>query len=358
MTSGPTPVLTRAIKILFFLFLVFAGLYFARPFLVPVAFGGIIAMLFLPICRKLEEKRFPKALAAISCIFLLVLFVAGIGVLLAWQVSDLASDLTGMEKRVQEFASRVRSYINSAFDISPQKQQEVLNKGQAGQTGIGSMVSQFLASFFGFAANTVIVLIYIFLFLFYRIHLKKFILRLVPADQRTETQKVIRETSRVAQKYLIGLALMIVTLWVLYSIGFSIAGVRNAIFFAILCGLLEIVPFVGNITGTALTILMAMTQGGGTNMIVIILVTYVVVQFFQTYILEPLIVGSEVNINPFFTILGIILGELIWGIPGMVLAIPTLGILRVIFDHVPALQPYGFLIGEEKKKKKGSKRTD
>ena len=69
MTSGPTPVLTRAIKILFFLFLVFAGLYFARPFLVPVAFGGIIAMLFLPICRKLEEKRFPKALAAISCIF-------------------------------------------------------------------------------------------------------------------------------------------------------------------------------------------------------------------------------------------------------------------------------------------------
>ena len=209
-----------------------------------------------------------------------------------------------------------------------------------------------LPLFFGFAANTVIVLIYIFLFLFYRIHLKKFILRLVPADQRTETQKVIRETSRVAQKYLIGLALMIVTLWVLYSIGFSIAGVRNAIFFAILCGLLEIVPFVGNITGTALTILMAMTQGGGTNMIVIILVTYVVVQFFQTYILEPLIVGSEVNINPLFTILGIILGELIWGIPGMVLAIPTLGILRVIFDHVPALQPYGFLIGEEKKGKK------
>jgi predicted PurR-regulated permease PerM len=118
-------------------------------------------------------------------------------------------------------------------------------------------------------------------------------------------------------------------------------------------GLLEIVPFVGNITGTSLTILMALTQGGGGGMIIGILITYGLVQFIQTYILEPMIVGSEVNINPLFTILGIILGELVWGIPGMILAIPILGILKIVCDHIPSLQPYGFLIGEEKKKKKG-----
>ena len=89
-------------------------------------------------------------------------------------------------------------------------------------------------------------------------------------------------------------------------------------------------------------------------MIIGILVTYFVVQFIQSYILEPLVVGAEVNINPLFTILGIIAGELIWGIPGMVLAIPLLGILKIVCDHIPALRAYGFLIGEEKKRDKKS----
>jgi predicted PurR-regulated permease PerM len=137
----------------------------------------------------------------------------------------------------------------------------------------------------------------------------------------------------------------------MYGIGFSIAGVKNAFFFAILCGLLEIIPFVGNLAGTALTVLMALTQGGGGNIVIGVLITYALVQFIQTYILEPLVVGAEVNINPLFTIIAIVLGELIWGVPGMVLAIPLTGIFKIICDNVESLKPYGFLIGKEKKKK-------
>ena len=87
-------------------------------------------------------------------------------------------------------------------------------------------------------------------------------------------------------------------------------------------------------------------------MVIGVLITYAVVQFFQTYILEPLVVGAEVNINPLFTILVLVAGELVWGIPGMVLAIPLLGIVKIICDHIEPLKPYGFLIGQEKKKKK------
>lgn len=87
-------------------------------------------------------------------------------------------------------------------------------------------------------------------------------------------------------------------------------------------------------------------------MIIGVLITYVIVQFIQSYLLEPLVVGAEVNINPLFTILIIIAGETIWGIPGMILAIPVLGIIKIICDHVEPLKPYGFLIGEDKKPKK------
>jgi predicted PurR-regulated permease PerM len=100
----------------------------------------------------------------------------------------------------------------------------------------------------------------------------------------------------------------------------------------------------------------ALMQGGGTNVALAIFITYVVVQFIQTYLLEPLVVGREVNINPLFTIGGLVAGELVWGIGGMVLAIPIMGILKIIFDHIEPLKPYGELMGEDKKEAKGLKK--
>jgi predicted PurR-regulated permease PerM len=108
---------------------------------------------------------------------------------------------------------------------------------------------------------------------------------------------------------------------------------------------------VGNLTGTALAILMVIIQGGGTGMVVGVVIAYLIIQFLQTYLLEPLVVGAEVNINPLFTIIILVVGELIWGIPGMVLAIPLLGIAKIICDHIEPLKPYGYLIGSDKKKR-------
>ena len=116
---------------------------------------------------------------------------------------------------------------------------------------------------------------------------------------------------------------------------------------------MEIVPFVGNLVGNLLAVSMVIVQGGSTGMIIGVLATYLTVQFIQTYILEPLVVGSGVNINPLFTIAGIVAGEMVWGIPGMILAIPVMGMAKIICDHIEPLKPYGFLIGEEKKSKRG-----
>ena len=216
---------------------------------------------------------------------------------------------------------------------------------------MSAVVTGIMSSIMSFLVDTLLVLVYIFLLMFYRRHIKQFILKLVPQEEKPKTTKIIYASSKVAQHYLGGLGMMIVLLWIMYGIGFSMAGVKNAFFFALLCGLLEIIPFIGNLAGTALTLLMALTQGGESNVIIGILITYALVQFIQSYIIEPLVVGAEVNINPLFTIIAIVLGETIWGIPGMILAIPLLGIFKIICDNVASLKPYGFLIGEEKKKK-------
>ena len=199
--------------------------------------------------------------------------------------------------------------------------------------------------------NSILVTVYIFLLLYSRTHIKQFILKIFSNAEKAKTETVIEQSVKIAKRYLTGLSAMIGLLWVMYGIGFSIVGVEYAIFFAILCGLLEIVPFVGNLTGTAVTLLAVLVQGGDSNMILGVLITYFLVQFIQTYILEPLVVGEQVSINPLFTIIVSVVGEMVWGIAGMVLAIPLLGIVKIICDNVPALKPYGFLIGSENKKK-------
>ena len=209
------------------------------------------------------------------------------------------------------------------------------------------------ASIGGFLAGLLLTLVYVFLFLFFRQHLNKFILMLVPSSNKQDTQAIINGTKKVTQQYITGLSWMILCLWIMYSIGFSIVGVKYAVLFAVLCGLLEIVPFVGNLTGNIITIFAVLMQGGTSGMILGVLITYGIVQFLQTYILEPLVVGSGVNINPLFTIAGIVAGEMVWGIPGMILAIPVMGMAKIICDHIEPLKPYGFLIGEEKKSKRG-----
>jgi predicted PurR-regulated permease PerM len=245
--------------------------------------------------------------------------------------------------------SQIEEFISSRFGI-PVKQQEKILQEQAQNGGamanIGSILMSFLVDF-------VLCMVYIFLFMFYRSRIKNFVLQLVSGQQKENAQQVIHDIQKVTQQYITGIGWMILCLWVMYSIGFSIVGVKYAVFFAILCGLLEIVPFVGNLTGNALAILMVIIQGGGIGMVIGVLVTYAIVQFLQTYLLEPLVVGAGVNINPLFTIIILVMGELVWGIPGLILAIPLLGIVKIICDHIEPLKPYGYLIGQEKKKKRG-----
>ena len=166
-------------------------------------------------------------------------------------------------------------------------------------------------------------------------------------------EQILKSTTQVSQQYLLGLAKMIACLWILYSIGFSLLGVKNAVFFAILCGLLEIIPFIGNITGTTLTVLITALHGGNVSLILGIVVTYATVQFIQGWILEPLILGPQVKINPLFTIIALIVGDWIWGIPGILLAIPIAAMVKIVCDHIEPLKPIGFLIGDLETDKRG-----
>lgn len=354
--------IAKPLQIFIVVALAFVAVYFARGVLIPFCFGGLLAMLYLPVCRAMESKGIKRWVATLACVLIFLLALTGVISLLSWQFSDLAKDITGIEQKVKDLTSQLRQFIQSNFGISADQQKKLMEQQQSAGTGhVAGLLSNVASSFMSVILNFVLAMVYFFLILFYRSHIRQFILRIAGAGAQQRAGTIMNQAGKVAQQYLTGLALMIFCLWVLYGIGFSIIGVKHALFFAVLCGLLEIVPFVGNITGTSLTVIYALSQGAGGDMVIAIVITYAIIQFFQTYLLEPLVVGAEVNINPLFTILVLVIGEALWGMAGMILAIPLTGIVKIICDHVDILKPYGFLLGKtaaaskQKRTKKRSK---
>ena len=351
-------VLQRTVLILALFGLIIAGLYYSREFLAPVMFGMLLAMLFLPLVKWLQSKGVPHVVSIIICLLIFLLVVGGMIYLLTWQMGNLEADTAKLERQIKDMTENVQNFISKKIGLSVKKQDELISmQAESGASGAGSKVVGVVSFITSFIVDFILVIVYIFLFLYFRTHLKTFVLRLVPNEDKKKAENIIHDSAKVSQQYLTGMAMMIASLWVMYGIGFSLIGVKYAVFFAVLCGLLEIVPFVGNLTGTAITLLFSASQGASSTQLLLILVTYMVVQFIQTYLLEPLVVGSKVNINPLFTIVSLVAAELIWGIPGMVLALPLLGILKIIFDHIEPLQPYGMLIGERIEPRKRRSRS-
>lgn len=341
--------LQRSVYIVLLIVLVFGALYIASSFLIPLALAAVFSMLFIRLCNFFERKGISRGFAALICMLIFIGAVAVIVGLLYWQMGSLTENIDQMKDRLQAIIENIRSWINEKVGINKNEQKEIV-KEQGAQTG--AMLAGFALNAMSIGVSTVLVLVYMYLCLYCRSHIKNFILKLTPRSEEETASKIVHESGLVAQKYLSGLGAMIAVLWVMYGIGFSIVGIESAIFFAVLCGILEIIPFVGNLTGTTITVLSVIAQGGDSKMIIGVLVVYALVQLIQTYLLEPLIVGEQVNINPLFTIMAIVLGELVWGVAGMILAIPLLGIVKIICDRVPSLQPFGFLIGPLKEPKK------
>ena len=337
------------IKNFLLLFLVIIGLYYAKIFLMPFSIGGVLASLFLPLCKRMEKMKVPKGIAVLLCIIILLVTLGGIFTLLGLHFSALITDFSEVKQKSIEILARIQEYIFNNLGVSAEKLSQIFNDEQP---SFAKIVQVMAGSLVYIITNFILILVYFFCLLFYRGHIKNFILKLTAPSERNEMEQVIYSAAQVSQQYLVGLAKMIVCLWIMYGIGFSLIGVKNPLFFAVLCGLLEIVPFIGNLTGTLLTIVVAAVQGASFTMLGLIIITYGLVQFIQGWVLEPLLVGHQVKINPFITIIALVIGELIWGISGIFLAIPLTAMFKIVSDHIELLKPYGFLIGEIETKKK------
>ena len=333
--------------LLLFVLLLIALLYVGRPFLVPVGYALLLAIAMTPLCRKMERGGMARGLAVSTCVLLLILLIAGIMSVLSVRTVNVAQDFITLQDQMFQRLDTVETYVTDLTGWSQRRQIGYL-KSQTSM--ILGTASAYLQSLLTTAALTLVefglILFYIFCFMYYRGRFEQFLLRVVPRQEQNTARTVEKAIGEMTYQYISGRLLVLLIQGVIYYVGFLLVGGPYPLFFAILGALLNIVPYIGAVLAGLLPLLVALLTGSTFSTIGVAGVA-LGNHLFESNYLTPRIVGAKVKINPLFTVLTVVVGELLWGVAGMILFIPLLGVVKIICDSVTELNPYGTLIGPE-----------
>ena len=189
--------------------------------------------------------------------------------------------------------------------------------------------------------------VYTFLLLFYKTLILNFFYEVFAERNSKEVGEVLSATKKSIQSYVVGLLLEALIVAILNTIALLLLGVKYAILLGVLGAILNVLPYIGGIIALALPLLIATVTKDGFHTQLLIIISYIIIQFIDNHYLIPYIISSKVKINALISVIMILLSGAVWGIPGMFLSIPFTGVLKIIFDRIPELKPWGKLLGDE-----------
>ncbi len=319
-----------------------------KSILVPLVMGFLVAMLLLPLSNFMERRlKFPRILSSLVSPILFTLAVLGVFYFIGTQMAQFKEDLPEFKAQMEQLFHEAQVFVYDRFGVSEEEQLQYISKNaeEALKKGSG-VLGTAVTSITSMLAAATFVFLSIFFFLLYRSHLVKFIIWCFPPDDQTKVKEVVSEIQSIVKQYILGLLIQVVAVSTLMFIAYSIIGIKYAILFAVLCGILNLIPYIGIFTATVLAAVVTLATGEPIQALWVI-IAVIVVNSIDGNIITPKIIGSKVSLNSFVVLFGIVIAESIWGIAGMFLAIPILAIFKIIFDNVDGLRPYGFVLGED-----------
>jgi predicted PurR-regulated permease PerM len=326
--------------------LTFYALIAAKGLLIPLSLAMVFALLLYPLSKRMEWLLIPRSLAAGLCIILLLTSLFAIGFMLGIQLDSIRQELPGISERIDEKLGVIQAYLERTFGIDRQDQSTYIRETVANffQDNEAIFKTTFKLTA-GLLNYLVVVPIGLFFMLYYRSFFKEFMFRLTPRQQHDRMERVLEQIQRVMQEYILGLFTVIFIVAVLNTVGLYIVGIRYAIFFGLLGALLTVIPYIGIFIGSLLPILYALFTTDSLAYPLGVAFVFWFVQVLEGNFITPNVVGNRVQLNPFAAILSLLVGGAVWGPAGMILFIPFLAMLKVLFDAIEPLQPWGFLLG-------------
>lgn len=326
----------------------FAILILAKAVLVPIAFAFLIAFILFPVARKLESRGVNEIVSAFLSILCLILFVGGAIFLFSNQIIHLSDNLADFKVKILNILAEVTLFVNSNFEFLPQLEKgELLDKIK---NWLSESAGTFLSKTFSSTANIIFgmftTIIFTFLILIYRKGLIRALIHFYPPVHQEKAFMMFKSVQKVGQQYLFGMLVILLLLGLVNSVGLWIIGIDNPFLFGFLAAVLAIIPYAGTFLGSAIPVVYALISYDSIWMPISIAVFFWLVQLIESNYLTPKIVGGNLKINAFTSIISIIIGASIWGIAGMILFLPFAAILKTVCEQYIELKPFALLIGE------------
>jgi len=325
-------------------------LYYGKTLLLPLVVAALLAMLLNPVQEKLKGWGLGNGLSIAGAMLVLVLFFGGIFAAIGQQAVAFGDNWPETQEKLSTQLNRLRTDYGLQGIIPKMGEktdksggEDLMEKLPVSSDG----VMAFLSGSFGVLGDFMLMLIYVILLLAQKDRLREFVLRVSPDEKRGVTHQTLNESRDIVQNYLRGYVILIGILATLYSVGFLIIGMDYAVLIALLVAVMALIPYIGNIIGGLFAVALAFSSGGGMTAVYGVIATIGAAQLLESYILTPMIVGDEVSLNPLTTIICVVGMSILWGPVGAIIAIPLFAILRIVFSHIPALEDYAYLIGQE-----------
>ncbi len=312
--------------------------------LVPLLFSVLFTVMLQPLVKfflRLVKYQVP---AILLTLFSVLIFIGIIITLISVQLTAIINNLENITGQISKGIQQIFIWLNENLNMQESDIKDSIP--ELTQNAVG-FIQKGISSVTNFIFNLFFVFLITFFLLWYQQNFKQFILLQAKNQKRGNLDAILHQIQATMRKYLYGLLTVIAILAVLNSIGLLIIGIRYAVFWGVLAAFLAIIPYIGTTLGGTLPFLYAVASSGNWWQPLAVISMYVVIQQIEGNIITPKIVGSSVSINPFVALLSIILGGFIWGVSGIILAIPILGVIKIILDHNSSTRPLGFLLGNQ-----------
>ncbi|MES2332714.1 MAG: AI-2E family transporter [Bacteroidota bacterium] len=319
----------------------------ASSLLIPLFAGLLLAILLLPVVKFLERLRVGRGPSAFLAVLCFILLFSVVNYFLTTQISGFAKEMPGIIDKIRIVFASFQQWITQKFHVNSAQQSDYINSSF---NDMLNGLSGFLYRLFFSLGNIVIwilfVCIYAFFILCYRNLLVRFVMKLVGKEFPEQMPVILGEHKNVIKSYITGLLAEFLIMLVLISSVLLLLGIKYALLLAIITALLNIIPYIGIYTATALSMLVTYANSSGSAAITVGIVL-LAIHLVDGIILLPRIVGSRMRINPFMMIIAVIVGDIVWGIPGMFLFIPLAAMLKIVFENISSLEAWAILFGEE-----------
>lgn len=321
-------------------------LYFGRTVFVPLAYAALISFVLYPMCAWLERKGIGRMGAISVGVGMMTILILIISLVLVKQVVDFAREWDMLQPRIAIALTQIREFLADSFSVTQAQQDQWLSRA-AGEIAGSSM--KLISGTISFSATSLIMIVlvpvYVVLILYYRTLWKELLFRAFPSETHENITTMLSLTIDTYYNFIKGMGIVYIIVGVLNSVGLFFLGIPHAFLFGFIASILTFIPYVGIMVGALLPVTIAWATNDSMWYPIGVIGVFAFVQYLEANVIFPFAVSNRLKVNTLAVLISIFTGGLLWGVSGMILFVPFVGIARLIADHNPNLRTISLMLG-------------